>query len=259
LTLQENQKELKRHRDIILATIDYSSKRSDATMKIDGQNPWESNYNKLKQQTEKYFQKGKLERLQKMLAKVLEEPQGRVDLSFDNYIEEKTGYAISIFQNIKARADKIIEQNKIKNEKELHDIGCLIHILRQESGDANKIDSLHNLCRDFIKLRGKTHNSKEHNFNRRELLHIQSPNKKFRLIVAENENNGEHGMTTVSVGSKNGGASLYDVGGVNLNIKAYWVNDNKIIIESRKDYKAYSKHHQIQFSDDIIIIELIEE
>lgn len=258
MTLGINQGELKRHRDIILATINYSLEKSGSTMKIDGQDPRESRYQKLKQQTEKYFQNEKLEKLQQTLAKVLEEPRDRVDLNFDNYIKEKTGYEIEIFQNIKERVDKITEQNRIKNDRELGDVSRMLHMLRQESPDKNKIVVLHNLCRDFVKRRDDKRKT-EDNFIPKELSHIQSPNKKFRLIVSENEKNGEHGTTTVSVGSKYAGASLYDAEGVNLNIKAYWKNDNTIIIESKRKYKNFSKHHQIQFFDDVIEIELIEK
>ena len=256
LTLETNQEELKRLRDIILATVDYSLQKSANTMKIDGQIPWESRYKKLKQNAEKDFKQNKLEKLKRTLSNVLEDPLARVDLSFNTYIQEKTGHEINIFQNIQERVDKIIKLNKIKNEKEFHDAACMISKLRQESSDENKMNVLHNLCRDFNKLRTKI-NSKD-DFILKELSHIKSPNEKFKLIVYENERNGEFGTTTVSVSGKNAGASLYDAEGVNLNIRAYWKDDNTIIIESRKANKVLSRHKQIQFSNDIIEINLIE-
>jgi hypothetical protein len=256
LTQEVNQAELKRHRDIILATINYSSEKAGRRMKIDGRNPWESRYQKLMQQTEKYFQSNKLEKLKQTLAKVLEEPRNMVDLYFDNYIKEKTGYEIKIFQNIRESADKIFEQKRIKNWKELRDASCMIHLLRQESPDENKMAVLNNLCFDFVK-RSSRKQQVEDNYIPKELSHIHSPNKKFRLIVSED--NGEYGTTTVSVNSKYGGASVYDAEGVNLNIKAYWKNDSTIIIESKRRYKFFLKRNQIQFYDDVIEIELIEK
>lgn len=257
LTLETNQQELKRLRDIILTTVDYSLQKSAHTMKIDGQDPWKSRYQKLKQNAEKYFKENRLDKLKQVLSKALEDPLSRVDLSFNNYIHEKTGHEINIFQGIQERIDKIIKQNKIKNEKEFHDAARMISLLRQESSDESKISILHNLCRDFNKRRTKTENFKD-GYLLKELSHIKSPNEKFRLIVYENERNGEHGTTTVSLSGKNAGASLYDADGVNLNIKAYWRNDNTIIIESKKEYKVFSRHKQIQFSNDIIEINLIE-
>jgi hypothetical protein len=182
LTLETNHEELKRLKDIILATIDYSLEKAGSTMKVDGRATHDFRYHKLKENTEKNFQQGKLEKLQRLLTTVLEDPLARVDLSFDNYIQEKTGYKISIFQNMEGRVDKIIKQNKIKNEKEFHDSARMISKLRQESAGQNKINILHNLCRDFNKRRTKTKNFKD-NYVPKELSHIKSPNEKFRLIV----------------------------------------------------------------------------
>jgi len=258
LTIELNHEELKRHRDIILATINYSIEKSGITLKIDGKDIRETHYQKLKQQTEKYFQDGKLEKLQLTLAKVLEYPLGRVDLNFDNYIKEKTGYEINIFQNIKERVDSIIKQNRIKNEKELYEVWCVIQMLRQESPGGNKIIVLDNLRLDFIKRRNKKQKPKEDIYNPKELSLIHSPNKKFKLIIWEHEKNGEYGTTTVFVSGKNSGAGIYGVQRVNLNIKAYWKDDNTIIIESKKKYKTLSKHYQIQFDNDVIDVNLIE-
>jgi hypothetical protein len=66
-------------------------------------------------------------------------------------------------------------------------------------------------------------------------------------------------MTTVFVSGKNAGATLHDVEGINLKIKAYWKNNNTITIESKKKYKVFTKHYQIQFSNDVIEIEFIEK
>ena len=115
-------------------------------------------------------------------------------LSFDNYIKEKTGYEVDIFKNIQENVAKIIKQNKIKNEKELVDVARMIGKLRQESADENKINVLHNLCRDFsdcIKHRSKIENLKDDYIPPKELSNIKSPNEKFRLIVWEMERNGE--------------------------------------------------------------------
>ncbi len=51
---------------------------------------------------------------------------------------------------------------------------------------------------------------------------------------------------------------MYDAEGVNLNIKVYWKDDNRIIIESKKEIKVLRKHYQIQFGNDVIEVNLIE-
>ena len=67
------------------------------------------------------------------------------------------------------------------------------------------------------------------------------------------------GTTIVYISSKNAGAGLYDAEGVNLNIRAYWKDDNTIVIESKKEYKAHSRRKQIQFANDVIDVNLIED
>ncbi len=245
MTIETNQKELRRLRDIILASIDYSLEKSANIMKIDGKAPGESRYQKLKQNTEKYFKQNQLDKLKQTLSKALEDPLARGDSGFDNYIQEKTGHEISIFQIFQERVDKIIKQNKIKNEEEFHDVARMINVL-------------HNLCSDFNKRRSKTKHFKD-DYVPEELSHIKSPNEKFRLIIYENERNGEYGTTTVFVRSENAQAGLYDFRGVKLNIRAYWKDDNTIVIESKKEYKFLSRHKQIQFANDVIDVNLIED
>lgn len=258
MTLETNQEELKRLKNIILATIDYSLQKSADIIKIDGRVPGESYYQELKQSTKYHFKQKNFAKLQQILSKVLETPVARGDGSFDNYIKEKTGYEISIFKNIEENTDKIIKQNKIENEEEFYDAARMIHKLKQEYADEDKINVLDNLCRDFAKLRNKT-KILDDKYIPKELSHIQSPNKKYRLIVSESEQNGEYGVTSVCVTSKNGGASIYDVERINLDIKAYWEGDNTIIIESKKEYKALSRRNQIQFGNDVIDVNLIED
>ena len=257
LTIEANQEELNQLRDIILATIDYSLQKSTDTMKVDGKVPSESYYQKLKQDTEHYFKQKKHDKLKHILSKVLESPIARVDVNFDNYILEKTGYEISIFKDIQESVGNILAQNQIKNEKEFYDATILIRKFEQESPDEIKINVLNNLCRDFNKNRTKT-NRLEDRYIPKELSHVKSPNEKFRLIVRENERNGEFGTTTVSINGKGGGASMYDAEGVKLDIKAFWKDDNTVIIESKKEYKILSKFNQIQFFNDIIDVNLIE-
>ena len=176
-------------------------------------------------------------------------------------IFEQPIHITHIYNNIsyvlKGIGAKIIEQNKIENEEEFYDAVRMIHKLRQEYADEDKINVLDNLCRDFAKLRNKT-KVIEDRYIPKELSHVQSPNKKFRLIVSESEQNGEYGVTSVCVTGKNGGASMYDVERINLDIKAYWKDDNTIIIESKKEYKVLSRHNQIQFGNDVIDVNLVE-
>lgn len=158
----EKQSELKRYRDILLATLDYFIDRS-ASIKYDEFDPVE-HFNQLKQQTEEHYQKRRLTRLKQWLRDMTEEPRETGDLSFERYIKEKTGYDIDIFGNFQKRIDKIIERKKIKTENEYRDVLAMVdNLCQQIPVDQEKIDVLNNLLSDFDdRVRGtKTPKSKQ--------------------------------------------------------------------------------------------------
>ena len=259
LILEGNQEDLKRLRDIILATIDYSLQWHPNIMKIDGVAIRESHYQKIKQNTEKYFKLHDQAKLQRILSKLLKEPAALADLNFQNYIQEKTGNEINIFQDFEIYVDKIIKQNKIRNDKEFHIATSILVKLKQQATDENKINLLNSLCREYSMRRTK--NKKvviTDRYRPKKLSDVESPNKKFKIIIWEDERNGEYGTTSVFVSNKNASAGMYDAEGVNLNIKVYWKDDNRIIIESKKEIKVLGKHYQIQFGNDVIEVNLIE-
>ena len=112
MTPEEKQLELKRHRDILLATLDYSIERSKGIN--NGEFDPVAHYQQLKEQTEENYQNGRLTRLKQWLRDLTEEPRETGDLSFGWYIKEKTGYDIDIFRNFQKRIDKIIEKNELR-------------------------------------------------------------------------------------------------------------------------------------------------
>jgi hypothetical protein len=91
LRSEEKQSELKRHRDILLATIDYLLERTAGSFICDQFDTVAEYYQQAKRQTEKYYQKGRLDRLQQKLRSMTENQRHRGDLNFGSYIKEKTG------------------------------------------------------------------------------------------------------------------------------------------------------------------------
>ena len=113
---RKKQKELKRYRDILIATLDYSIDRfRTANLKFEEYDPI-AHFEQLKHQTEEHFSKRRHTRLKQWLRDMTEEPRETGDLSSGRYIKEKTGYDIDIFGNFQKRIDKIIERKKIKTE-----------------------------------------------------------------------------------------------------------------------------------------------
>ena len=151
LSPEEKKSELKRHRDIILATIDYILQRIEDDLAKDHSGAIEEYYQKQKQLTQKYYQTGRLDRLQQKLQGLTAFPRQRADLIFATYINEKTGYNVDIFENVRSRVDTIIQQNQINNKKNLDDVSLMFQVYKQHPVDQDKLDILRNLLIEFGK------------------------------------------------------------------------------------------------------------
>jgi hypothetical protein len=263
LTPEEKQLELKRHRDILLATFDYFIDRS-ANIKYDEFDPVD-HFKLLKQQTEEHFQKGRLTRLKQWLRDMTEEPRETGDLNFGRYIKEKTGYDIDIFDNFQKRIDKIIERKKIKTENEYRDVLAMVDNLCQQTPvNEQKIDVLNNLLIDFgDKISGtKTPKSKrkfstKNNYFTNQLSASYSTDNKRKLTLTESGDE-NYTSTQVFIEFEQSGAGVYTTNGINLGIRTYWKDNNTIVIETKKDYLALQKWEQVQSFKDIVKVEYIE-
>jgi hypothetical protein len=266
VTPKEKQKELKRHRDILIATLDYSIDRfRTANLKFEEYDPI-AHFEQLKHQTEEHYSKGRLTRLKQWLRDMTEEPRETGDLSFGRYIKEKTGYDIDIFSNFQKRIDKIIERKKIKTENEYREVLAMVDNLCQQSPvDEHKIDILNNLLIDFDdKIRGtKTLKSKrklsaKSNYFTNQLSAIYSPDNKRKLTLTESGDE-NYASTQVFIEFENGaGAGVYAPNGINLGIKTFWKDNNTIVIETKNNYLALQKWEQVQSFKDIVKVEYIE-
>ena len=161
MTPEQKNSELKKHKDIILATIDYIIEGIEVGLTHDQFDTIVGYYQQQKQQTEKYYQGNRLDRLQQRLYSLTEYLRRRSDLSFASYIKEKTGYYIDIYENVRRRVNTIIEQNQIKNKKELDDVGIMLNVYKQHPVYQDKIDILKVLLIDFGKRTNKQRLSRD--------------------------------------------------------------------------------------------------
>jgi hypothetical protein len=264
LTPEEKQSELKRHRLILLATLDYFIERSKG-INYGGFDPI-AHYQQLKEQTEENYQKGSLTRLKQWLRDMTEEPRETGDLSFSRYIKEKTGYDIDIFSSFQKRIDKIIERKQVRTESEYRDVLAMVDNLCQETPvDSDKIDLLNNLMLDFDdKISGtKTPKSKrkasrknKHFIN--QLSESYSPDKRRKLTLTESGTDENYAATQVLIQFEQSGAGVYAANGINLAIKTYWKDNNTIVIETKKDYVVIQRWEQVQSFQDVVKVEYLE-
>ena len=148
--MDDNQTELKKTRDILLATLDYTIEfYNKSDQKLDGLNPLD-HLNKLKIQTEEHYQKRRLTKLKQWLRDMTEMPREVGDLSFTTFIKNKTGYDFDIFSDFNKRIEKIITKNKITTEYQWRDVQSMVDFLCQsEPVDKTKIEILNKLLIDY--------------------------------------------------------------------------------------------------------------
>jgi hypothetical protein len=264
LTPEEKQLELKRHKDILLATLDYFIDRS-ANIKYDEFDPV-AHFKQLKQQTEEQYQKGRLTRLKQWLRDMTEEPRETDDLNFGRYIKAKTGYDIDIFGDFQKRIDKIIKRKKINTENEYRDVlGMVDNLCQQAPVDQEKIDVLNNLLIDFDdKISGtktpksKRKSSTKSNYFTNQLSASYSPDSKRKLTLTESGTDKNYASTQVFIEFEQSGSGVYAANGINLGVRTYWKDNNTIVIETKKDYLVLQKWEQVQSFKDIVKVEYIE-
>jgi hypothetical protein len=145
----EKEAELKKYRDLVLATIDYYLNNKEMHIKTADFDSTE-HYKGLKTQTEAHFQKGRLTRLKQWFRDLTEMQVETGDLNFNKYLQDKTGFDIDIFQSYFQRVDKVIEKGKITTDNQFYDINIMVDQLCQiKPVDNEKIEILNKLLGDY--------------------------------------------------------------------------------------------------------------
>ncbi|MGZ8511425.1 MAG: hypothetical protein ACXWWA_13650, partial [Chitinophagaceae bacterium] len=174
-------------------------------------------------------------------------------------------YDIDIFVSFQKRIDKIITRKRIKTENEYRDVLAMVDNLCQQTPvDQEKIDVLNNILIDFHgKISGtKTPkstsiSSRKSNYSIKDLSETYSPNNKRKLTITERVTD-DNSTTQVLIRFELSGAGIYAANGINLNIKAYWKDNNTVIIETKKNYTVLQKWEQVQSFRDIVKVLYIE-
>jgi len=265
-----------------LAILDYLEEHFGGSFVYDQYDPVSEYYQEQKLQTEKYFKQRRLDRLQQRLASLTKGLQNRADIAFAPYIKEKTGYDINIFEDLRRRVAAIIAQNEIRSQKELSDIGTMLHYFNETSFNGEEVEKLKGLLTAYSKKTNEIYGKRKGEYpgviNRVEKdgieevtvtistgpkpKHFQqqeatSPDGKRRLRVAQ-WSDGKHASTYVAVEFPTASGVVYGMSGICPDVKAWWKGNSTIVIESRKEYTANTQHQQVRSFDDVISIEYIE-
>jgi hypothetical protein len=282
MTPEQKQSELQRHTAILFATFDYLMQRNAGSFVTDNFDPVAEAYEQEKQRAEMEFQQGNLDKLQQRLLGRSEALANRIDLDFAPYIKEKTGYVIDIFESLRNRIAAILEQNEIRSQKELNDVGRMIHFCDKTAIAGENVEKLKSLLTDYSKQ--LTEMSRKRNDEYSEVVsreekdgiekvtvristgpkprHFEeqeaiSPDGKIRLRVVQ-WSDGKHASTYVSVMFPTANGPVYGTRGIRPDVRAWWKDNSTIVIETKKEYTADTQHKQVRSFDDIISIEYIE-
>jgi hypothetical protein len=282
LTPEQKRTELKRHRAILLATLDYMEQHLGGSFVCDGYDPLTEYYQQQKIQTEKYFNQGRLDRLQQRLKSLTKGLQNRNTLNFIAYIKEKTGYDIDIYEDLRKRVAAIIAQNEIRSQRELNDIGTMLHHFDETSENEEKVEKLKLLLTDYCKRANNGFRKKKIGYSevisrvRKEGIEevtvrfsngpkrkhfveqeATSPDGKRRLRVVQ-WSDGKHASTYVAVEFPTASGAVYGLSGICPDVKAWWKDNSTIVIETRSNYTAQSQNKEVRSFDDVIGIEYVE-
>lgn len=282
MTPEEKQTELQRHREILFATIDHLISIHGASFVLDDEDYISEHYERQKTQIDKYYKQRRLDRLQQKLASLTKEMQNRADLAFAQYINEKTGYDIDIFEDLRKRYAVVIKQNEIRNQTELNEVGSMLHFFQETSPEGEETKKLKELISKYSQHQvtsGKRKTERSKVISRvekadgtvEETIEIStgpkpkhyaeqvaiSPDGKRRLRIAQ-WSDGKNASTYVAIEFPTASGAVFGLNGIYPDVTAWWKDNSTIVIETKNEYTANTQHKQVRSFDDVIAIEYIE-
>lgn len=141
----EKTAELTKYHALLQATLDYHIDNPSMQVKTADFDSV-AYFKSLKLQTEENFKKGRLTMLKNWFRDMTEMPLETGDLKFNQYLRDKTGYEVDIFESYFKRVDKIIAKGKITTDRQFYDLNQMVGKLCQvQPADTQKIDTLNKL------------------------------------------------------------------------------------------------------------------
>ena len=268
-----------RNKKILLALLNYLLEYHSNDMVFDDFSQSKQWYLGDLKRTEEDIKKYRSKQIKKRLDIHISLLRHRYDLNFNDYIKENTGYDIDIFEEYKTRIlpilakkeidnnDSYLVENYLKayrlNPKEKENVAILEGLLVAHKIMIDKMMSLGKTETFYSIVQGKksiTMNEEEYTvynkkFNDKWLLSEEiSPNGLFKLNVQFN-GKGACASTYVVISLIAGTGIVYGVVGEKLPIKAYWGDNNSVIIETKKEYKTSCKYSQVSSYGEVFKIE----
>ena len=280
MTPEQKQSALQRVQAILQATLKYLEDHSAGSIVFDQYDPAMEYYRRQKIQMEKYSKQGRLDLLQKQLARLTRGLQSGAYVDFNSFIQKQTGYDIDIFEDLQTRVKTVIAQGEIRTQKDLNDIATAIHVNNATNTERQEIEKLTVLLGDYSKqaivVSGKMKeldlagSVKEGDIEEKTITsagrakskHYEewwagSPDGKRKLRVGWWSDH-KQASTFVAIHFPASTGVIYSLSSLHTDIKAWWKDNSTIVIETKEDYEPDTQCRQVCSFGDIITIEYIE-
>ena len=190
----------------------------------------------------------------------LENTAGRVIVDKDDTVGK-------YYEKLKGKAEKHYRDGNLKLlQRVMREIGGLPRLMQDDSyitfiEERTGYDA--EILKPIVPGNSPDNKSKRVIINEGDIIHKgltekYSPDNKRKFTVWEIARPDRPVVTHVDIHFGKSGASVYMVEGANLDINVYWKDNNTIIIETRNDYDAISKHgEQYQSLDDVVRVEYV--
>lgn len=278
----QDQSEFERHRAIILATLDYNYEREVGRIVFDDIDNSIKYYERQKAEIEKYYKQRRLDKLQQRLSELIKALQFQVDLNFSSYLKENTGYDIDLFEELTKCVEKIVAQNVIRNDKEANYIAMMVSYRFQTSGNKEYDKNLVQLLDTYADTPKKNKTYYSEIISEIEVDGGVETVERFctgpkpelwedEVMIAPDGNrrltlthviSGAHASTGIDINfdrpDGGSGGSIYSLDGIHRDVKAFWKDNQTIVIETKKDYVANTKCTRVRSFADEINIEYVE-
>ncbi|MFT3934894.1 MAG: hypothetical protein QM726_14815 [Chitinophagaceae bacterium] len=271
----EKQASLEHYKKLTLATLEYLMDHHTGQFVCDGWDPMKHYYEDQQLKTNKYFTQRRLDRLQQQSDRLLKMGM-RSNTDITTFIQQKTGIEIDAFEDIEEQIKNISQNGRIENQQAYHALSHNLYLLKQANkpiADEAKVSSM---IKDYNNRRSK----KEHVEkvitdlpDGRQMVSISfstgpkpkhlerkestSPDGKRKVMVTE-WSDGKNPNTSVTVFFEKASGCIYGTAGIQPDIKAYWKDNNNIVVETKKAYTSFVKHKEIRSYQDIVNVEYIE-
>jgi len=275
-----NQQELlQRYKTLADATISYRMEQLGGNSFYDGVDFMQEFCDLQLQEAEQYFTAGQLDALKGLLRRLTLPLWQSADMQYCAYIKEKTGLQVDLFRGLPEKIEPILTRGKIGNKKEyiLAQVG--LEYYRQTLTEADNRNKLYRMICHYQQEHQKTSVKTVHTRNIRkeanglvQEIPVQagddpspqleeyislSPEGNRRLRVVRPIDKDTEGLSHVDIHLRAGVGNVFAARGPAASLKAYWKDNETVVIEMHPGLLPIIRHHTYQSFGETIYIEYI--